>query len=194
MGLVLDNKLAFKKLFKDKLNKAYFGVGKIKRLRDILLRDSLVTIYKSLIPPHLDYGDYYDQPNNDSFSDKIEQLQYKACLAITGAIQGTSRECLYNELGLESLSSRRWCRKLCAIYKLLSTQCPNYLFDIISSSESFYDTRKKQRPFINCRTDCFKYSIFPSSLSEWSQLAPEIQNSECIVVFKSKIVSFIAPS
>ena len=107
---------------------------------------------------------------------------------------GTSRECLYSELGLESLSSRRWCRKLCAIYKLLSTQCPKYLFDIIPSSERFYDTRKKQRPFFNCRTDCFKYSFFPNSLSEWSQLAPEIQNSESIVVFKSKLLSFIRPS
>ena len=60
---------------------------------------------------------------NDSFSDKTEQLQYKACLAITGAIQGISRQCLYNELGFESPSSRKWYRKLCAIYKLWSTQC-----------------------------------------------------------------------
>ena len=145
MGLVLDNKLTFKKHVKDKLNKAYFGVGKIKRLRDIFPRDSLVTIYKSFIRPHLDYGGViYDQPNNDLFSDKIEQLQYKTYLAIKGAIQGTSRECLYNELRLESLSSRRWCRKLCTIYKLLSTQCPKYLFSIIPASERFYDTRKKQ--------------------------------------------------
>ena len=107
-------------------------------------RDSLVIIYKSFIRPHLDYGDViYDQPNNDSFSDKIEQIQYKACLSITGTIQGTSRECLYNEFGLESLSSRRWCRKLCAIYNLLSIGCPTYLFDIIPSSE-----RKKQRSFL----------------------------------------------
>ena len=57
----------------------------------------------------MDYGDViYDQPNNDSFTDKIEQLQYKACLAITEAIQATSIECLYNELGIESLSNRRW--------------------------------------------------------------------------------------
>ena len=48
--------------------------------------------------------------------------------------------------------------------------------------------------FFNCRTDCFKYSFFPNSLSEWSQLAPEIQNSESIVVFKSKLLSFIRPS
>ena len=195
MGLVLHNKLTFKKHIKDKLNKAYFVVGKIKRLRDILPRDSLVTIYKSFIRPHLDYGDViYDQPNNDSFSDKIEQLQYEACLAITGTIQGTSRECLYNEFGLESLSSRRWCREICAIYNILSTQCPKYLFDITPSSERFYDTRKRQIPFFNCRTDCFKYSFFPNSLSEWSQLAPEIQISESIVVFKSKLLSFIRPS
>ena len=80
------------------MNKAYVSVGKIKRLRDILPSDSLVTIYKSFIRPYLDYGDViYDQPNDDSFSYKIEQLQYKVCLAITGAIQGTSREYLYNE-------------------------------------------------------------------------------------------------
>ena len=130
-------------------------------------RNSLVTVYESFIRPHLDYGnDIYEQPNNYSFSDKIEQLQYKASLAITRAIQGTSREFLYNELGFKSLSSRSWCRKLCAIYKLLSTQCPKYLFDIIPSSESFYDTRIKQIPFFDCSTDCFKYSFFPNALSE----------------------------
>ena len=117
------------------MNKAYFRVGIIKRFRDILPCDSLVTIYKSFIGPHLDCRDViYDQPNYDSFSDKIEQLQYKARLAITGAIQGTSQECLSNEFGLESLSSRRWCRKLYANYKFLSTQSPKYLFDIIPSS------------------------------------------------------------
>ena len=120
--------------------------------------------------------------------------QSNSNLAITGAIQGTSRECLYNEHRLESLSSRRWCRKLCTIYKLLSTQCPKYFFNIIPSSERFHDTRKKQRSFFNSRTDCFKYSFFPNSLSQWSQLAPEIQNSESIVVFKIKLLSFIRPS
>ena len=79
-------------------------------------------------------------------------------------------------------------------YKLLSTQCPKYLFDIIPSSERFYDIRNKQKPFFNCRTDCFKYSFFSNSLPEWSQLAPEIQNSESTVVFKNKLLSFIRPS
>ena len=114
------------------MNKAYFCVDKIKRLRDILPRDSPVAIYKSIIRPHLDYGDIiYDQRNNDSFNDKIEQLQYKACLGITGAIQETSRECLNNVLRLENLSSRRWCRKLCAICKTKK----NWLFQIFFFSK-----------------------------------------------------------
>ena len=35
-------------------------------------------------------------------------LQNKVALAITGAIQGTSRKKIYQELGLESLRARRW--------------------------------------------------------------------------------------
>ena len=55
------------------MNKIYFGVGKIKRLYGVLPLDFLITIHKSFIRPHLDYSDaIYDQPNNDSFSNKIE--------------------------------------------------------------------------------------------------------------------------
>ena len=76
----------------------------------------------------------------------------------------------------------------------MPTQFPKYLLRILPSSESFYDTRKKQRPFFNCRTDYFKYSYSPNSLSEWSQLVPEIQNLKSIAVFKNKLLPFIRPS
>ena len=36
------------------------------------------------------------------------QIQYNAALAITGAITGTSKQKIYNELGLEYLKDRRW--------------------------------------------------------------------------------------
>ena len=79
----------------------------------MLPRQALVTIYKAFIRPHLDYGDVlYDQAFNKSFHAKNESIQYNACLAITGAIRGTSRENTYQELGLESLQLRRWYRKL----------------------------------------------------------------------------------
>ena len=54
---------------------------------------ALLTMNKSFIKPHLDYVDIlYDNPENQNFQSKIEQVQYKACLAITEAIQGTLRQ------------------------------------------------------------------------------------------------------
>ena len=80
---------------------------------------SLFTIYKSFVRPYLDYGDIlYDQPNNKSFCQKIETVQYNAALAITSAINGTSQIKLHNELGLEPLEFRWWFRKPCLFIRL----------------------------------------------------------------------------
>ena len=77
----------------------------------VLPRHSLLTIYKSLIRPHLDYGDIiHDQTNNQAFSDRLEVVQYNVALAITGDIQGRSKAKVYQELGLKSLKSCRWFR------------------------------------------------------------------------------------
>ena len=46
---------------------------------------------------------------------------------ITGGIQGTSREWLYDELGLQSLVKRRWCHKLIFLYKIVNRSLPDFL-------------------------------------------------------------------
>ena len=62
-------------------------IGVIKRLYVNLSRDALLRIYKLFIRPHLDCGDIiYDKHHGESFKNKIESIQYKACIAITGAI------------------------------------------------------------------------------------------------------------
>ena len=50
-----------------------------------------LSIYKSFVRPHLDYAVVvYDPPNNLSFANKIETVQYNAILVITNVIKGTS--------------------------------------------------------------------------------------------------------
>ena len=59
-----------------------------------------MTIYKAFVRSNLDYGDViYDETYNKTFHQKLESIRYNACLALSGAIRGSSRE----ELGLESL-------------------------------------------------------------------------------------------
>ena len=51
------------------------------------------------IRSHLDYVDViYDQLYNNSFHQKLESIQYNAALAIAGAIRGSSREEICQEL------------------------------------------------------------------------------------------------
>ena len=58
-----------------KMSKALKGIGIIKKLSKSLPLHSLVTVYKSFMRPHLDYGDIiYVQPNNESFTQKIERI------------------------------------------------------------------------------------------------------------------------
>ena len=176
-----------------KVNKT---VALLRKFQNILPRSALLTIYKCFVRTHLDYGDIiYDQAFNNSFHQKIESLQYNAALAIRGAIRGTSREKIYQELGLEPLQQRRWYRKLCLFFKVYKNQCPKYLFDIIPQSNCPYRTRNALNiPHINVKHQFFKNSYFPSTIIEWKKLDSNIRNSEKLQIFKSKILRFIRPT
>ena len=92
LGMLLDSRLNFNEYVQIKTSKCY-KIGLIKKLSIHLPREALLRIYKSFVRPHLDYGDKtFDKPNNESFKSIIESIQYKACIAITGAIQGTAKE------------------------------------------------------------------------------------------------------
>ena len=107
-----------------------------------------------------------------TFSDKIETVQYNATLAITGAICGSSKVKLYKELGLESLKDRRWMRRLSYFYKIFSTQSPSYLskylppFTISQRYPNYFTS-------VRCRTVSFQ-NFFGQS--QWNQLNTEIRN------------------
>ena len=119
LGVIFDSKLIFDEHLKSVIKKISKTVGLPWKFQGILPRTFLITIYKSFARPHLDYGNIiYDQIFNEPFHQRIESIQYNAAIAITGAIRGTSSEKLYQELGLESLRSRRWLRKLCLFYKI----------------------------------------------------------------------------
>ena len=92
----LDRKLNFEEHLSKVESKVNKTIGIIRKLQNVLPRSALITIYKSFIRPHLDYGDkIYDKAFNESFHAKLESLQYNATLAITGAIRGSSSEKVY---------------------------------------------------------------------------------------------------
>ena len=119
LGVILDSKLIFDEHLKMISLKVSKTLGLFRKFHNLLSRSALITTYKAFVRPYLDYGDIlYDQAYNMSFHQKLESIQYNACLAITGAMRGTSKEKLSQELGLESLHLRRCYRKLGMFYKI----------------------------------------------------------------------------
>ena len=145
LGLYLDQKLNFSHHIKEKISKAYRGNGVIKKNQNNLPKQSLLTICKSFIRPHLDYGDVvYDQPHDETFCSKLENVQYNAALAITRVIRETSETKLYVELRLETLKARRWFKRLCCFYKFKSYGLLPHLFQLIPQESHSYNTRNSE--------------------------------------------------
>ena len=136
------------------------------KLQNIIQRNSILTIYKLFIRPHLDCGDViYHQPNNGSLCQKIECIRYQAALAITGAINGTSQTKLYNELGIESMKLRQCFRRLCYFFKIQSSGLRQYLNDPIPKPPLHYTIRFSFFSNFKVRTELFRNLFFP--YTEW---------------------------
>ena len=99
-------------------------------------------MYNALVRSHLDYCDviYHIPPKIHppplgitlhDHMEMLEKMQYQAALAVTGAWQGTSRVKLYDELGWESLSERRICRRVLLMHKIVDEKTPKYLHDCL---------------------------------------------------------------
>ena len=118
-------------------------------------------------------------------------VQHKAALAITGAIQATSRVEIHQELRLESLKSRRWYKRQSCMFKIMKKEALNYLINFVPKCETNTRTRNNSIPTFNWRTNCLKYSFFASTLNDWFILDLDIRNSQSISIFKNRLLSFI---
>ena len=118
-------------------------------------------------------------------------IQYSAALAIS-----FSKEKIYQKLGLESLRTRRWYRKLCYFFKIFKGQSPEYLSRILPSvSNKAYNTRTNDKILLfSGKHHFFTNSFFPSTVIEWNNLDVKIRYSKTFSAFKKSILTFIRPS
>ena len=69
-----------------------------------------------------------DEAYNKIFHQKLESVQYNGCIALSGAIRGSSREKLYQELILQSP------QESLLILNIFKDDKPVYLFNLIQVS------------------------------------------------------------
>ena len=134
---------------------------------------TLDQIYKIFVRPHLDYCyNIYHLPSLTNPSDSsinlnfmmqsLESTQYQAALDVLGAWKGSSKISMYEEIGWESLSDRRWFRRLCHFYKIQNDLNPLYLKEAIPQPRTFLYGQRRENVLheILCRTTRF-FNLLP---------------------------------
>jgi hypothetical protein len=208
LGLILDGKLNFEEHLEAKFAKVNSGLGLMKYIKKWVDRRTLEQIYKLYTRPHLDYGDIIynisELDKNEIFpkivhnemADRIESKQYQAARIVTGAWKGTKRDKLYDDLGWESLSDRRTCRKLALLFEIQEENFPRYLSAVVDEQKYDANSRFYNKDLLKsfvCRTNAYKLSFFPSTIEDWNRLDSATKQSVSVKSFKNKIFNKIRP-
>ena len=204
LGLILTPKLNFENHLHEKIKKAKKNVGIIKCLNKFLPLKTLEQMYKSLVRPLLEYCDiiYHEPPiihtpplgvTLPTHMKKIESVQYQAALAVTGAWKGSDRVKLYEELGWESLSDRRMCRRVLQIHKIVDRKTPPYLRDKLPPNRNVLINLPNIFHEVRCRTGRFSSSFFPNAITSWNNIVSHFQHLPTFEGLKDHILSLIRP-
>ena len=102
-------------------------------------------------------------------------------------MRGSLTENIYEELGLQSLKSRRWYREMSFLNKV-----QNFLILHQIVIGNIKQEIQATFPFF-AKNDYFKNSFFHSPITEWSKLDCYISNEDSFEVFKKRLLSFIRP-
>ena len=204
LDLILDSALSFERHLNEKMIKTKKIIGIIKHLSRFFPLKTLDQMYKTLVRSHLDYCDiiYHIPPKQgqlglilNSLMAKVEKIQYQAALAVTGSWQGSSHSKLYEELGWESLSDRRWCRRIIQIQKIACSMSPSYLQIKLPPHRRTLFDHNPRNTFHEIKCKSFRYmnSFFPDAIRSWNNVITHFPNVPSIYSLKGHIKSLICP-
>ena len=100
---------------------------------------------------------------------------------------------LYEELGWESLSDRRMCKRVLQIHKIVNGRTPSYLRDIMPPNRRNLANLPCAFREIKCRTDRYLSSFFPDAISVWNNIISNYEYLPTFGTLKNHLISLIPP-
>lgn len=165
----------------------------LRMLKYTLNRQSLIKIYFSFIRPILEYANSVWDNCTEREANLLENVQVTAARIITGMRINSSRSALYNELGWDTLATRRKVHKLILFYKIAYGIAPQYLQELLIPCippQNSYPLRNNDGlKFIppQLKTSSYMNSFIPSAIKLWNDLPIHIRNLPTLASFKTAI-------
>ena len=198
LGLWIDSKMSWSNHIDHICTAASKRLNMMTPLKYKLPRIALETIYTSFVRPVLEYADVIFDNCSAFLKNQLEIVQIHAAQIITGAKRYTSHTSLYKETGWTKLCERRRIHKLVLFHQIVHKTAPAYLIEILPSTQNTRTTRQTNKQFIQqfqCKTETFRQSFFPSTITSWNILEDDTRQNVNRTAFRRSICKqFSAPS
>ena len=138
LGVQVDETLSWEAHISEVVSKVAKVLAVLRRLRPICPQSTLVTIYKSLILPNLDYCSAVWGCISNGLSQKLETLQNRAARIVTGSGWDVRSAQILRALNWESLTDRRARQLKSLMFKTANNLVPEYLSDKFTSVNTIH--------------------------------------------------------
>lgn len=170
LGVILENNCNWHKHIDMITTKAWQRIYIMRKLKFLLDRNSLQSLYFAFIRPILEYADAVWSNCTKYAEDELEIVQLEA----TGTTKLVSIENLYKETGWEKLNIRRKQHRLTLFYKMIHSLAPPYLSSLLPplvGEISRYNLRNNnQYQTLDCKSKLYYNSFLPSVVRDWNSL------------------------
>ena len=200
LGVTIDVDLSFQQHIIDKVNKANSFVGIIRRSFLFLDAEMFLTLYKSIVRPHLEYANQVWAPQLKKHKEMLENVQRRATKMIPG-FRSLSYPDRLKKLKLPSLTYRRLRGDLIEIYKILSEK---YDPDVTKGFIKLRDecvapgapqTRgNTQKIYVEKKTHLLRQQSFPHrAVNVWNDIPDKVIRAETTNAFEARLDRFMLP-
>ena len=150
-----------------------------------------LTAYTALVRPILEYGAAAWDPYTKKSTKQLEMVQRSAVRWVGNNYErepGTVTA-LLDQYKLCTLESRRKNMRLCMMYKIVHEEVdiPKEVY-LKSAQRRTRGSHEHKYQTISARTDVYKYSFFPRTVTDWDSLDPDIAESSSLTQFKGRLL------
>ena len=195
LGVSIDAELSWASHINDIIiPKVLRGLRILRTFRGTLPTEQLVSLYNTLILPHVDYCSIIWGNCGLVLKNKLQVLQNRAARIITNSPYEVRSYKILNKLGWDNLEMRRNKQKSTLMYNIVKGKAPISLKDLFVRSKELheYDLRSSavdlKLPLPH--TEFLKRSLSFGGAKLWNSLPSVIKNVDSFKLFKSSIAKF----
>ena len=147
----------------------------------------MITLYKSMVRPHLEYGNAIWGPCNQGDIRMVEGIQRRATKLIPD-LRGIPYEERLKKLNLPSLAYRRRRGDMILMYKLVNGLIRIDIRSLFTPSRSIATRGHAQRVFKQHATQLARRNTFSQRVvNDWNNLSSEVVNAPSLNTFKNRL-------